>query len=131
MRRRLWLGGLCAASVLAAPGVLAFTSAPAAGAATATYQQTLGGPGAAAVYPGGVEVVPAGAPNAGDIVVADTGNNQVAEYTPGGTQVWRVGSEGSSASLRVGPVPAAARRRASTPRATSTWPTTATAAWSS
>jgi DNA-binding beta-propeller fold protein YncE len=88
------------ASVLAAPEVLAFTSAPAVGAATATYQQTLGGPGPAAVYPGGVEVVPSGAPNAGDIVVADTGNNQVAEYTPGGTQVWRVGSEGSSASLK-------------------------------
>ena len=54
---------------------------------TAAYQQTLGGPGHAAMYPAGVEI----APN-GNVVIADAGNDQVAEYTPAGIQVWRVGS---------------------------------------
>ena len=43
------------------------------------------------MYASGMEIVPQGAPNAGDLVIADTGNNQVAEYTTSGTQVWRVG----------------------------------------
>ena len=64
----------------------------------ATYSSTIGGPGHAAMYASGMEIVPQGATNAGDIVIADTGNNQVAEYTTGGTEVWRVGSEGSGAS---------------------------------
>jgi DNA-binding beta-propeller fold protein YncE len=98
MTNRLWLGGLCAAIVIAAPGAIAWTSGSAAAATTASYVQTLGGPGHAAVYPSGLEIAPSGAPNAGDVILADTGNDQVAEYTPAGTQVWRVGSEGSSAS---------------------------------
>ena len=98
MTGRRWLGGLILAITVAAPGVLSWTTGEASGAATETYLGTLGGPGHAAIYPSGMEIVPAGAPNAGDIIVADTGNNQVAEYFPGGTQVWRVGSEGSSAS---------------------------------
>jgi NHL repeat len=64
----------------------------------ASYSSTIGGPGHAAMYASGMEIVPQGATNAGDIVIADTGNNQVAEYTTGGTEVWRVGSEGSGAS---------------------------------
>ena len=64
----------------------------------ATYSSTIGGPGHAAMYASGMEIVPQGAANAGDIVIADTGNNQVALYTTGGTQVWRVGTEGSGAS---------------------------------
>jgi len=64
----------------------------------ATYSSTIGGPGHAEMYASGMEIVPQGAPNAGDIVIADTGNNQVAEYTTVGTQLWRVGSEGSGAS---------------------------------
>ena len=44
----------------------------------ATYSSTIGGPGHAAMYPSGMEI----APN-GNIVIADTGNNQVAEYTRG------------------------------------------------
>ena len=98
MTRRRWLGGFFLATAIAAPGILSWTAGEASGAATATYFGTLGGPGHAAIYPSGLEIVPAGAPNVGDIIVADTGNNQVAEYTPGGTQVWRVGSEGSAAS---------------------------------
>jgi hypothetical protein len=64
----------------------------------AAYSSTIGGPGHAEMYASGMEIVPQGAPNAGDIVIADTGNNQVAEYTTSGAQVWRVGSEGSGAS---------------------------------
>ena len=69
-----------------------------AGPPGAAYSSTIGGPGHAEMYASGMEIVPQGAPNAGDIVIADTGNNQVAEYTTSGTQVWRVGSEGSGAS---------------------------------
>ncbi len=65
-------------------------------AVSATYAGTIGGPGHAAMYPSGLEI----APN-GNIVIADAGNDQVAEYTPGGAQVWRVGSEGSGASAKV------------------------------
>jgi sugar lactone lactonase YvrE len=65
-------------------------------AVSATYAGTVGGPGHAAMYPSGVEI----APN-GDIVIADAGNDQVAEYTPAGVQVWRVGSEGNGASVKV------------------------------
>ena len=72
---------------------LPVSAAPSAGSAVSTaYAATIGGPGHAAMYPSGMEI----APN-GNIVIADTGNNQVAEYTPSGTQVWRVGSEGSAA----------------------------------
>jgi Mala s 1-like protein/NHL repeat-containing protein len=59
----------------------------------ATYSSTIGGPGHATMYASGMEI----APN-GNIVIADTGNNQVAEYTTAGAPVWRVGSEGSGAS---------------------------------
>lgn len=71
------------------PAVPASITARAA-SLTATYEGTLGGPGHAAMYPSGLEV----APN-GDIIVADTGNDQIAEYTTSGTLVWRVGSEGT------------------------------------
>lgn len=36
------------------------------------------------------------APN-GNVVVADTGNDQVAEYTSTGAKVWRIGSPGTAA----------------------------------
>ncbi len=69
-----------------------------AGPPGVAYSSTIGGPGHAEMYASGMEIVPQGAPHAGDIVIADTGNNQVAEYTTSGTQVWRVGSEGNGAS---------------------------------
>ena len=55
------------------------------------FVKTLGGPQHAEVYPGGVET------SAIDntIVVADTGNNQIAKYSQNGTQLWRIGSWGS------------------------------------
>jgi sugar lactone lactonase YvrE len=62
---------------------------------SATYLRTLGGPGHAAMYPSGMEI----APN-GNVIIADTGNDQVAEYTPAGVLVWRVGTEGSGPTGR-------------------------------
>ena len=46
----------------------------------------IGGPGHAEMYPSGMEIAPDGS-----IVVADTGNHQVAKYGAGGTPLWRVG----------------------------------------
>ena len=61
---------------------------------TASYVATLGGPGHAAMYPSGMEIVPTDATTetagiAGNVVVADTGNDRVAEYTPSGSLVWQ------------------------------------------
>ncbi|MFI5285602.1 MAG: NHL repeat-containing protein [Candidatus Dormibacteria bacterium] len=86
-RSRVILGATIAVS-----GLVAATPAIAAPAVTAAYSATIGGPGHAAMYPSGMEI----APN-GNIIVADTGNDQVAEYTSTGTLVWRIGSEGSAA----------------------------------
>ena len=102
--------GLARASRGSLIGVVVGTTAATAGLAaaspvqaadptiTAAYSSTIGGPGHATMYASGMEIVPQGAPNAGDIIIADTGNNQVAEYTPTGTQIWRVGTEGTGAS---------------------------------
>ena len=87
--------------------ILASTAAIAAGTLTPSYVSTLGGPGHAAIYPSGMEIVPTDSTTetagvAGNVVVADTGNDRVAEYTPSGTLVWQtnpsnVANEGSSA----------------------------------
>ena len=79
----------------------------AGGAVTASYAATLGGPGHAGMYPSGMEIVPTdstttAAGTAGNVVVADTGNDRVAEYTTSGSLVWQtnasgVANEGSSA----------------------------------
>ncbi len=73
--------------------VLGYYALPGVQPTGATYSSTIGGPGHATMYPSGLEITPNG-----NIVIADTGNNQVAEYTSGGTELWRVGSEGSGAS---------------------------------
>jgi hypothetical protein len=82
---------------MVAPGLIAVLPASAAGVpkpgVTAAYASTIGGPGHAAMYPSGMEI----APN-GNVVIADTGNDQVAEYTPTGGTVWRIGSEGTAAN---------------------------------
>ncbi len=83
-------------------------SVPPAQVSPASYVATIGGPGHAGMYPSGAEVAPSGAPNAGDIVVADTGNDRVAEYTTGGTLVWQtnspqVANEGSLAACGTNP----------------------------
>ena len=61
-------------------------------------QYSIGGSDHAYVYPSGDEIAPSGAPNAGDLVVSDIGNNQVEEFnisTTPATLMWRVGSYGS------------------------------------
>ncbi len=50
----------------------------------------LGGPSHAQMYPSGLEV----AAN-GDLVVADTGNNQVVRFSASGQELWRVGGYGT------------------------------------
>ena len=84
--------------------LLGSTVALAGGAVTASYVATLGGPGHAGMYPSGLEIVPAGATTsrARDVVVADTGNDRVAEYTTSGSLVWQtnpadVANEGNAA----------------------------------
>ena len=69
--------------------ILASTATAAAGTLAPAYVGTLGGPGHAGMYPSGMEIVPtdsttqtAGTP--GNVVVADTGNDRVAEYSPPG-----------------------------------------------
>jgi DNA-binding beta-propeller fold protein YncE len=100
--RQLRLGTLIVGMVgatAATAGIFPAVTAQAADpTVTAAYSSTIGGPGHATMYASGMEIVPQGAPNAGDIIIADTGNNQVAEYTTTGTQLWRVGSEGTGAS---------------------------------
>ena len=54
-------------------------------------QDIFGGPLHAEMYPSGLEV-----DSAGNVVIADTGNNQVAKYAPNGTQLWRIGEWGDA-----------------------------------
>src|SRR3984957_981817 len=101
LARRLRLGTLIvgmAGATAATAGIFPAAVQAADPTVTATYQSTIGGPGHATMYASGMEIVPQGAPNAGDVIIADTGNNQVAEYTTTGTQIWRVGTEGTGAS---------------------------------
>jgi DNA-binding beta-propeller fold protein YncE len=93
--------------------LVASSVALAGGAVTASYVATLGGPGHAGMYPSGMEIVPTDATTtsagtAGDVVVADTGNDRVAEYTTSGSLVWQtnasgVANEGSSATCGAKP----------------------------
>ncbi len=57
-----------------------------------TFLRTVGasgGVGHASMYPSGVDVDPSG-----NVYVADTGNDQVAAFSPSGNQLWRVGFRG-------------------------------------
>ena len=68
-----------------------------AGSAGATpvkpaYLSTIGGPGHAEIYPGGVTV-----DSTGVVYVADTGNDQVKAYWPNGAVKWTVGVRGPRA----------------------------------
>src|ERR1035437_8809247 len=105
LARRVRFGSLTgtamSAAVLAAVVAAAIPASAAQAvnpAVTASYSATIGGPGHAAMYPSGMEI----APN-GNIIVADTGNDQVAEYLPNGTLVWRVGSQGHAAPCGANP----------------------------
>jgi DNA-binding beta-propeller fold protein YncE len=70
--------------------IVAVAGSPAGAASAPAFDRTIGGPLHAQIYPSGAEV----APN-GDLVVADTGNDQVVRFNPSGTQVWRVGTPGA------------------------------------
>ncbi|HEY3238887.1 MAG TPA: hypothetical protein VGL92_04930 [Acidimicrobiia bacterium] len=80
---------LAAVAILTAP-LLAGTAGGADTGIPPTLDATLGGPLHAEMYPSGMEIAPDGS-----VIVADTGNNQVAKYTAAGTQVWRIGSHGA------------------------------------
>ena len=54
-----------------------------------TFTRQMGGPLHAEMYPSGLEVG-----TDGTIVIADTGNNQVAKYSAAGQQLWRIGRWG-------------------------------------
>jgi DNA-binding beta-propeller fold protein YncE len=59
-------------------------------AADPVLTRTLGGPLHAEMYPSGLEVG-----TDGTIVIADTGNNQIAKYSAAGVQLWRIGQWGA------------------------------------
>jgi glucose/arabinose dehydrogenase len=54
------------------------------------FAATYGGPGHAEMYASGMEIAPDGS-----VLIADTGNHQVAKYGADGTPVWRVGGFGT------------------------------------
>ena len=77
---------MAVAMLAGAASVRADTSNP-------VYLQTIGGPGHAAIYASGVDV-----DAAGNVYVADTGNDQIKKYGPAGKLLWNVGVRGSTAA---------------------------------
>ena len=89
------IGFLVGALVLAgsaAPASASPRSFVAQAATTPTYVDTIGGgtAGHAAVYPSGVDVDPSG-----NVYIADTGDDQIQSYGPGGGLRWVRGSRGT------------------------------------
>ena len=84
-------GRLTLAIVLAALAVMPVEASHASSAAP-SYVTTIGGPGHAQIYPSGVTV-----DAAGNVYVADTGNDKVRKYSPGGALLWTVGGRGLKA----------------------------------
>ena len=62
---------------------------PPPAASTLTYSGTIGGPAHAQMYTSGIDV-----DAAGNLYIADTGNDEVASFTPSGQLRWRVGTRG-------------------------------------
>jgi DNA-binding beta-propeller fold protein YncE len=87
MKRRIGFLVIAAAAV-----AMAGTAQVRASTSDPVYMQTIGGPGHAAIYASGVDV-----DAAGNVYVADTGNDQVKKYGPGGKLLWNVGTRGSKA----------------------------------
>ena len=88
-------GSVCARALspLIAIVVLAMLALPASARAPDDqlgFVGTFGGPGHAEMYPSGMEIAPDGS-----VIVADTGNHQVAKYDAAGAAVWRVGVFGN------------------------------------
>jgi tripartite motif-containing protein 71 len=81
----------CGAAILFMSVLVSLTGGPGAGASLSrpSYLTTVGGPGHAAIYASGVDV-----DAAGNVYVADTGNDQVKKYGPKGALLWNVGVRG-------------------------------------
>jgi DNA-binding beta-propeller fold protein YncE len=80
-------------ALLTAAAVLVSTATGArATVAAPTYRDTIGGSGHAQMYASGGDV-----DAAGNLYVADTGNDQVKKYSANGTLVWNQGVRGSTA----------------------------------
>jgi DNA-binding beta-propeller fold protein YncE len=77
------LAALVAISVLTMPAGADSGTPP-------TFLETIGGPLHAQMSPSGMEVGPSG-----EVVVADTGGNNIQKYAPDGTLQWQVGTHGS------------------------------------
>lgn len=89
MSRRSVMAALMAAAVIAV-GLGAPGSATAA--TSVTEGPSIGGPQHAEMYPSGLETAPDGQ----SVVIADTGNNEIARYsTTTGAELWRVGEVGA------------------------------------
>lgn len=89
MGRRSFVATLTAALVI---GASLATPGSAVAATSVTEGTPIGGPQHAEMYPSGLETSPDGQ----SVVVADTGNNEVAKYsTSTGQELWRVGSVGA------------------------------------
>jgi DNA-binding beta-propeller fold protein YncE len=84
-RRARWTGGAIVAAVVAT-----LLTPTAAFAANPVLTRVMGGPLHAEMYPSGLEVG-----TDGTVVIADTGNNQVAKYSAAGVQQWRIGQWGT------------------------------------
>jgi DNA-binding beta-propeller fold protein YncE len=81
LRRAGRVRGLGLAAALAVPSAVA---APASADVVLTHVRTIGGPLHAQMYPSGMDT---GAD--GTVVIADTGNNEVAKYASDGRLLWR------------------------------------------
>lgn len=68
----------------------AASTTPPPAAAPPKYTTTIGGPGHAEIYPSGLDV-----DSAGNVYVADTGNDQVRAYSPTGALLWTTGGRRS------------------------------------
>ncbi|MDX6546273.1 MAG: hypothetical protein QOG02_2047 [Gaiellales bacterium] len=84
-----------ALALVAFAAALPAAPAGASSAAAPSYITTIGGAGHAQVYPSGVDV-----DAAGNVYAADTGNDLVKKYGPGGALLWSVGGRGLKAPGR-------------------------------
>src|SRR4051794_9075909 len=87
--RRWWCLALAIAAAALAPTLV---PSVANAALPPTYTATIGGSGHATIYPSGLDV-----DAAGNVYVADTGNDQVKAYDASGSLLWAVGTRAPTA----------------------------------